>query len=366
MSSLLLAPYLPLAKPQLIVDWRLVPFKDVPDDDVFPERVRRPVERLISAYRRDDGMGAVVHLDGQAVGAEFAMDDFRRIGFALLAGVVGGNPDLASASDDGNRGWSIATSENAMVVGHPIGDGNSYAIQIGVLARVLSGRGADDDEPLPPIDAPVELPAPMFGSMDDELAAAVYVALGVGDDEARQLERALEWYRVVLSNAEAVSIDVRMGAARSALEVLLGVGDKTKQIVRAFGSLVQTADSEERTYEGIFWANGPVQLTDDEWWLTRLCELRNAIMHGAEVPKELWTHDGHHQLNQVHDKLLLALRAFAAERSGDDLLRLTLQDRIWARAHQKMVEAIEAAEAEEPPPAPAQPKSEGPDGSLAE
>lgn len=169
-----------------------------------------------------------------------------------------------------------------------------------------------------------------------------------------------------MSNAEAVSIDVRIGAARSALEVLLGAGDKTKQIVRAFGSLVRTADSEERTYEGIFWANGPVQLTDNEWWLTRLCELRNAIMHGAEVAKELWTHDGHHQLNQVHDKLLLALRAFAAERSGDDLLRLTLQDRIWARAHQKMVEAIEAAEAGEPPPAPAQPKSEGPDGSPAE
>lgn len=122
----------------------------------------------------------------------------------------------------------------------------------------------------------------------------------------------MDWYRVILSNAEAVSIDVRIGAAKSALEVLLGVGDETKKIIRAFGRLVRRPDSGEQTYGDVFWAKGPVQLTEDEWWLTRLSMLRNAIMHGDEVPDDLWKHEGHHQLNLVHDELIAALRAFAA------------------------------------------------------
>ncbi len=156
----------------------------------------------------------------------------------------------------------------------------------------------------------------------------------------------MEWYRVVLSTAEAVSIDVRIGAAKSALEVLLGVGDETKKIVRAFGDLVRTLESAERTYDDVFWAKGPVQLIDDEWWLTRLSMLRNAIMHGDEVPDDLWKHEGHHQLNLVHDNLVAALRAFAAESAGDDLLALSLPNRDNARRHAEVAKAIESLEAE--------------------
>jgi hypothetical protein len=345
LPDLLLTPYLPLSTAEMICGWRLVPFKALPQEGAVPSGLRRSVERLVDAYDRDDGMGAVVHLDGMDVGAPFEMDDFMRLRFALLAGTVGGNPNIADA-DAEDRGWSMTTSENALLVGHPLGDGGSYALQIGVLARVLSGRGALGDEPLPRIEPPIELPCPMFSSFDGELADAVYDALGADDDRARRLERALEWYRVVLSNAEAVSIDVRIGAARSALEVLLGVGDQTKRVVRAFGRLVRGPDPKEQTYEEVFWANGPVQLTEEEWWLTRLSMLRNAIMHGDEVPDELWKHEGHHQLNHVHDELLNALRAYAAECKGDDLLRLPAPQRAIARRREEMVRAIEAAQAE--------------------
>lgn len=200
-----------------------------------------------------------------------------------------------STEDGGLAAWSVTTAENAFLVGHPIGDGSGYALRIGVLVRVLSGRGALGDEPLLPIEPPVELPTPTISSFDGELAEAVYDALGADDDRARRLERALEWYRVVLGNAEAVSVDVRIGAARSALEALLGVGYETKKVVRAFGRLLQRPDSMTETYGDVFWASGPVQLTEDEWWLTRLSMLRNAIMHGDEVPDDLWEHDGHHQ-----------------------------------------------------------------------
>jgi hypothetical protein len=345
MADLLLTPYLPLSKEMSIRGWRLIPFKAMGGTEIIPAALTRPVERLIAAYGRDDGMGAVVHLDGRQVGAEFEMRDFARLRAALLAGTVGGNPEMASTQDGGLDAWSLTTSENALLVGHPIGDGSGYALQIGVLVRVLSGRGGLDGEPLPPIEPPIELPTPLVSSFDVELAEAVYDALGVDDDRARRLERALEWYRVVLSNAEAASVDVRIGAARSALEALLGVRDETKKIVRAFGRLVRRPDSTEQTYDDVFWANGPVQLTEDEWWLTRLSMLRNAIMHGDEVSDDLWKHEGHHQLNLVHDKLVAALRAFAAEGAGDDLLALSPSDRDIARRHAAAVKAIEAMRA---------------------
>ncbi len=347
MTDLLLTPYLPLSKEMTIREWRLVPFKAMREAEIVPEALAKPVERLVAAYGRDDGIGAVVHLDGQQVGAEFEMRNFMRLRAALLAGTVAGNPEMASTEDGGLDAWSLTTSENALLVGHPVGGGSGYALQIGILSRVLSGRGAPNDEPLPPIEPPVELPTPLISSFDVDLAEAVYDAVGAGDDRARRLERALEWYGVVLSNAEAVSVDVRIGAAKSALEVLLGVGDATKKIVRAFGRLVRRSDSAEQTHGDVFWASGPVQLTEDEWWLTRLSMLRNAIMHGDEVSDDLWKHDGHHHLNLVHDKLIAALRAFAAESAGNELLALSLPDRDIARRRAEMVKAIKAISAEQ-------------------
>jgi hypothetical protein len=345
-SDLLLTPYLPLAQEMSICEWRLIPFKALGGAEIVPPALARPVERLIAAYCRDDGMGAIVHLNGKQVGAEFEMRDFVRLRAALLAGTAGGNPEMTSTEDGGLDAWSLTTAENALLVGHPIGDGSGYALRIGILVRVLSGRGTLGDEPLPPIEPPIELPTPLISSFDTELAEVVYDILGAGDDSARRLERALEWYRVVLANAEAVSIDVRIGAARSALETLLGVGHETKKIVRAFGALVRRADSREQSYEEVVWANGPVRLTEDEWWLTRLSMLRNAIMHGDEVPDDLWKHEGHHQLNLVHDKLIAALRAFAAQSTGDELLASSPSEREAARRQAAAIKVIEAMQAE--------------------
>ena len=47
---------------------------------------------------------------------------------------------------------------------------------------------------------------------DGTIVAAVVV---VQDVTARRLSRALDWYEIALSNAEAVSLDVRVGAARA-------------------------------------------------------------------------------------------------------------------------------------------------------
>lgn len=86
-----------------------------------------------------------------------------------------------------------------------------------------------------------------------------------------------------------------------------------------------------------------MQLTPDEYWITRLCALRNAIVHGDEVPDELWVHQGHHQLNHIHDKLIAALRRSVAEQVGDVLLKLPKSERVFPRMAQEMADRLREA-----------------------
>jgi hypothetical protein len=118
---------------------------------------------------------------------------------------------------------------------------------------------------------------------------------------------------MALSSSEAVTLDVRIGAARSALEVLTDAGDETRRLVRAYGNLLREDGTAEATREDVFWAKGSVALTSGEWWITRLCELRNAIVQGDEVPDDLWRHEGHHHLLHLHDRLIGALPVAVTE-----------------------------------------------------
>ena len=317
--------------------WRLVSFGALDESGVVPDDLMRPVARLVDAYRLPPGsgqpIGVVAVPNGGHVGAPFDRSAVRRLGHALLAGAVACNPPMAVPEDEEepNAGWAVATSENALLYGHPFSGGNSYAIETGVLAKVTAVRHAPGDDPLPSIEPPTEVPRPMFASFDDEIADAVLAALCTGQAPARRLERALDWYRIALSNSEAVSLDVRVGAARSALEILTEAGDATRRLVRAYGELVRDDLTTRATYSDVFWARGPVQLTPDEWWMTRLCELRNAIVHGDRVPAELWEHEGHHQINEIHDRLISALRIVVADETGDPVLRLRKSERVFAR-----------------------------------
>ncbi len=337
MPDILLAPYLPVSQQVRVGTWDLVPFDGIDQARVVPDDLVRPVTRLVTAYRPESrqgqAMGVVAVPEGGHVGSPFDRSAMGRLGYALLAGVVAGNPPMAVSEEDQepNAGWAVASAENALLYGHPLSEGDSYVIQTGVLARVTTVRHALGKD-LPGIEPPVELPRPMFCSFDEELAEAVHVALGTADAPARRLRRALDWFRIALSNAEAVPLDVRVGTARSAFEILTEAGDETKRLVRAYGRLVGEDQTTTATYNDVFWAKGPVPLTPDEWWMTRLCALRNAIVHGDRVPDELWEHEGHSQLNHMHDRLISTLRIVAANQVGDDLLRIRQSERTFARA----------------------------------
>lgn len=347
MADVLIAPYLPIGQAAQVGPWNLVPFSCLEASGLVPRELRGRVMRLVEAYRLPTGagqqLGVLAVPEGGRVGAPFERASMSKLAHALLAGVVSGNPRMAAdhdAEENLNAGWGAATVENALLYGHPLVDSDSYAVEVGVLVRVSNIRHAPGDQPLPRVEPPVELPKPMFTQFDDELADATYVALGDAAAPARRLHRALDWYRIALSNAQAVTLDVRIGAARSAFELLTDAGDETKRLVRAYGNLMSDEATTRCTYDDIFWAKGPVQMTAEEWWMTRLCELRNAIVHGREVAAELWEHEKHHQLNHVHDKLIVALRRSVADLVGSPLLGLSVSDRTWAHVAQQAADML--------------------------
>jgi hypothetical protein len=347
--DLLLAPYLPLSAQAEVGPWTLVPFGLLEQSGVVPDELWPAVRRLVEAYRISSGasgaMGAVAAPAAGQVGTPFERAAVRQLGSALLAGVLAGNPSLAVPEEeqDPNAGFAAASAENALLYGHPLGEGDSYVIETGVIVRVTVVRHAMRDGSFMKIEPPVELPRPLFAVFDQELASAVHALLIGEAATARVLQRMLDWYRIALSNAEAVPEQVRIGAARSALEILTGAGDETKRLVRAYGQLVRDDTTTTARYDEVFWAKGPVELTPAEWWMTRLCALRNAIVHGDEVPAELWEHEGHPQLNWVHDRLIAALRIFVATKAWDALLRLRSSERLLPRAAEQAAAFLRAA-----------------------
>jgi hypothetical protein len=337
MAELLLAPYLSIPGPKTVGRWRLEPIRHLEDlGELAPALLRTPAERLVDAYSHGS-LGALVHLDGEQIGPGYEPEEMRRLGHALLAGALGANSDIAGDEVDGNAGWAMQTVENAALVAHHLDETGGYTVEIGALRRVRSMTGVREGEPLPKVTPPRELPEPMFVSFDDELGAAALACLGEENLNARRLDRGLDWFRIAFANSEAITADVRVGAARSALEAMTGAGDSTRGLVRSYGRLVDHERTARKTYEPeqVFWAKGPTLLTDEEWWMTRLCGLRNAIVHGDEITEDMWQHDGSHQVNQIHDRLLSALRAYLANVAGDNLLRLRCQDRGFSRARQR-------------------------------
>ena len=352
MPDLLIAPYLPLPFSASIGPWDLLPSRDIAESDVLPDELREQALGLIEAYRPTTGigkaLGAVLVPSGGYVGAPFDRAATGVLRHALLAGAVANNPTMALPEDEQvpNAGHAAMTSENALLYGHPLGTGSSYVIGSGVIVHTTNLHYAGDGEPLPKVAPPIELPPVLFASVDTEMAAAAYAVLNAGDASARRLFRALDWYRVALSNADAISGDVRVAAVRSALEALTGAGDKTKDVVRAVGRLLSEENTPTTSRSIPPW-KGPVQLTADEWWLARLSLLRNAIVHDSPITPDMWQHEGYPQLDLAHDALIRCLKTTLATEADDPLLKLRLGERALPRASEELLARLKAEQSEQ-------------------
>jgi hypothetical protein len=242
----------------------------------------------------------------------------RRLGYALLAGVVADNPPMAVSDEDQepNAGWAAASAENPLLYGHPLSEGDSYLIQTGVLACVTTGtllrartcrassrRSSSHGRcSSPPTENSPRRPMSHLHSRRSRRSPPArprlvpHRAQQRGGSIARRTGR-----RGPLSIRDPHRRWRRDEAPREGLRCIVGeVKPRRRLTTMCFG------------------ARGPVPLTPNEWWMTRLCALRNAIVHGNRVPDELWEHEGHSQLNHMPDRLISTLRIVAANEVGDD------------------------------------------------
>lgn len=345
LTDILFAPYLIVQDGLELGPWRFVRFSELNASEALPDEMRSQVLDLVAAYGVDDGLpssGAMIYPADGRIGSSFDRSEMGRLQKAILAGVIANNPAMAASEEDqpDNAGHMTMTAENALLYGHPIGGTRSYVVSTGTIVRQTSLRTAREGEELPKVAPPVDLHLPLLSSFDDDMARATFDVLGRGDVDSRRLSRALDWYSFCFSNAVAVGRDARIIALRCAFEVLTGAGDETKKVVRAVEEMLRDDSTETVMYEP-GWAKGPVPGTADGVWMTAFSELRNAIVHGDEVPADFWEYEGFGQEYQALDRLLLGLKSFLAGVTQDESLRMAYGDR---KLMQKWHEAVASAE----------------------
>jgi hypothetical protein len=152
-ADLLIAPYLPLSTRTDVGSWTLVPFGSLEESGVVPDDLKHPVERLVDEYRPTDNRGramGVVAVPQAGFGESFERAAMGMLGYALLAGVVTANQPLVRPEEDQdlNAGFAAATSENALLYGHPLVESHSYAIGTGMLVHTTAVRHASSNGPL--------------------------------------------------------------------------------------------------------------------------------------------------------------------------------------------------------------------------
>jgi hypothetical protein len=252
----------------------------------------------------------------------------------VVAAVLDGNP----RAREPYMGHSVATSDNAILFGHPIHDDGGAAIEYGIMSRVLDGgyhAGEDKDV----IEPPHELRLPLVAvEMDAEYADAIFTILGRNDADSRQLGRTIEWLDLVWRNTASVLADVRIVAARAGFEVLLGVGEDYKAGRKALARLLDQGEAPKtlRTYTNRKGSDKAEELSDLEWWFTRLCFLRNAIVHGNPIADDEYHLDGDHHLMIAERRLREAIKRTVAAAGFPDVL----VDRITRKLRRAVAEAM--------------------------
>jgi hypothetical protein len=122
---------------------------------------------------------------------------------------------------------------------------------------------------------------------DPDYLEAVYHCITRRTPEATRLGRAIDWLDLSWRNTRSVTVEMRIVLLRSGFEVLLGVGENVGSMRRALNELLPEHRGRRRMRHWIGRGGHPAQprsMSDLEWWFTQLCFLRNAIVHGDEIP----------------------------------------------------------------------------------
>jgi hypothetical protein len=274
---------------------------------------------------------------------------------AIVVGLLEGNPTPPALAEDDeavhpNGGWKSATSDNAALWGHPIDASGYTAVEYGAMVTTLSGGHNVLHEDSVTIRPPAELATPfMYGYFDGFYSDAVFAVLASGEDSSRRLGRAIDWLDLAWRNSPSTP-ELRVVLLRTGFEVMFG-SDNTYVVRDALYALLDSPDvaSQERTWTTLGGKEQTAELSDLGWWFMQFAFLRNAIMHGDEVPDTRFEHNGRPHVWLGEYRLRAAIKARVAEAGFPTVLldrrERERQDRI-NRMNQLVAERLEADDLE--------------------
>lgn len=322
--------------------WHIIPRSSLGEGDAIAKWVSESALGLLDLYKLRsgtwDGVGCVAKPPEGAVGDPIRIDSIRTLHRAVVAALLDPNPSL----DDADAGHQVATSDNAIVFGHRVDGSGSVFVNYGVMVRAVVGGltiGSEDVS----IAAPPAILVPfMHPSIDGVYLDALIQALSTPDDNARRIARAIDWLDIAWRNTSSIDEDTRVVALRAGVEVLFGVGDKTPAIRAALSKLIDEKDStrSSRTWHTLQGKEQSGVMTDLEWWFTNFSFLRNAIMHGDDIPGDDYLHDGKRHLWVAEETLRRALKQSVANVTTNNIL-LTPLERILNDALDDMKDEID-------------------------
>jgi hypothetical protein len=321
-----LLPYLPLSKEVDVGPWMLTPFHTFRTGQARSKVIYREARRLITAYRLPDGLrrfGAIVRPHDGRVGDELAPEPARTLERAIAAALIDSNPGFRE-EEDPNAAHMFTGPENARLFGYSLQAPGTFAFSEGALVSRVNLVSAPPGRRLPRQPPPRGLLRPALkGHLDAEYATELLKVLDAGSQEARRLERCVQWLVLAWSNSDEIDTDMRILAFRAAFEVLVG-GGKTRACGKKLAELLED-QSDKREHQWVEHDKPQTgTLNETEWWFQSFSLLRNAIAHGDELDADNWlfVDDGRPHIWHAADRLREAIKRAAIDAGADPLIGL--------------------------------------------
>jgi hypothetical protein len=273
-----------IGRPPQRVAWRSARFKSLAESLVksFEKSGFRDIAMF---WHRDRGFDGTIPSDAE----------IRAIQTGVRFSALDANDQVLSGL---NVGHVLVTTENAELFLQPIDeeDGSIAHRTGGALKSVLTGGYKIGDGAIPLPDATVPILRPVIVSK--KLAAALFQTLTTASAQSGHIRIALEWHAVAMSNPNAVTLQQRLIAIKTAFEALLGTSD-SRDCARRLRALFETAAGPHLhllPWAGVLWS--PKERRDlvrqyttrkgalrsdtrselEDWFMT-LTDARNSVIH---------------------------------------------------------------------------------------
>ena len=330
----LLFPYLWIRERLDVGPYELVSRNVLSGDDFASPQIQSDVKGLLEMYETRRSMsnrfGTVARRRDGRIGDHFDRAEMMPLHRAVVVALLDPIP-LAIGKKGETPGWSIPTSDNALVYLHQL-DGSGYvAVEYGRMVATTVG-GLKIGEEHSQIHAPSELHTPFLGADPDvEYLKALYTELTAGTPGARRLGRAIEWLDVAWRNTNSIDDDTRIGAIYNGFEVLLGE-EGALELAIALSDLLEPGAPKTARPIPVLRKNNrcgftPGDVTDLAWWFVFFGFLRHDITHGAEISPRQYEWNDQSQLFLGESRLRQAIKQTVAN-SGHPTVLLDPFERV--------------------------------------